>query len=390
MGLPQAVAETAADRQRQGIEAIEQEQSRNGPHSEQLIIPLTELALLYHESGDDVLAAATVERLLQVVRVNYGLHSLEQAPVIEQLIAYQAAIGNAETAWELEQELLALARRNPTDLRTVSIFREVADKRMRRWSTGELTAQVVCSTASAGAPPPDQVEAALKGHPGVWRPRWDFAPDCSAPLYTGAYEIVRHERLRNYAEAIDVLRRNELYSSPELRELEMELVRSGDCDLARESYRRLASYNAANSEPWLERTKTLVEGADLELRCAERSVALDMYEQSYALLKQKGVAQISIDELLSPEVPVVLKTLLPNPLPTRQTTEGQGYIDVSFDITQEGEARSVQVLDATAGAADAYKDRLVEQLEDSLFRPRAMNGHIAERAPVSIRYYVNE
>jgi hypothetical protein len=202
--------------------------------------------------------------------------------------------------------------------------------------------------------------------------------------------VLRHETLRNYAEAIDVLRRNELYSSPELRELEMELVRSGDCDVARESYRRLASYNAANSEPWLERTKTLVEAADLELRCSERGAALGMYQQSYALLKQNGVAQTSIDELFSPEVPVVLKTVLPNPLPTRQTTEGQGYIDVRFDITQEGEARSIEVLHAMAGSADAYKDRLVEQLEDSLFRPRAMNGHIAERAPVSIRYYVNE
>jgi hypothetical protein len=170
----------------------------------------------------------------------------------------------------------------------------------------------------------------------------------------------------------------------------MELVRSGNCDVAKESYRRLVSYNAANSEPWLERTKTLVEAADLELRCSDSSLALDMYEQSYALLKQKDVAQTSIDEMFSPEVPVVLSTVLPNPLPTHQTTEGQGYIDVRFDITQDGRARSIEVLHATMGAADAFEDRLVELLENSLFRPRAMNGHIARRAPVSIRYYVNE
>jgi hypothetical protein len=95
MSLPLAVAETAAARQ-QIIKAIEQEQSRNGPHAERLIVPLTELALLFQESGDHVLAAAATERLLQLVRVNYGLHSLEQAPVIERLIANEVAIGNAE------------------------------------------------------------------------------------------------------------------------------------------------------------------------------------------------------------------------------------------------------------------------------------------------------
>jgi hypothetical protein len=383
--LPQAVVETAADRQRQIIEAIEQEQSRNGPRSEQLIVPLTELALFFQESGDHALAAAATERLLQVVRVNYGLHSLEQAPVIERLISNEVAIGNAETAWELEQELLALARRYPSDLRTVSIFHELADSRIKRWSTGELTPQLVCSTAPPRAPVREPVELAdLVAAPPV------FGPDCSAPRYAGAYETLRHETLRNYAEAIDVLRRNELYSSAELRELEMKLVGSGNCDLARESYRRLMSYNAASSESLLEQTPTFVEAADLELRCWDSGVALGMYEQSYALLKQKGIAQTSIDEVFSPEVPVILSTVLPNPLPTHQTTEGQGYIDVRFDITQDGKARSIEVLYATAGAADAFKDRLVELIEASLFRPRVMNGHIARRAPVSIRYYVNE
>jgi hypothetical protein len=202
--------------------------------------------------------------------------------------------------------------------------------------------------------------------------------------------ILRAETLRNYAEAIDVLRRSELYSSPELRDLEIKLVRSGNCDIAKESYRRLRSYNAANAAPLRERTTTFVEAADLELRCGSRRAARDMYEQSYALLEEKGVARTAIDELFSPEVPVVLSTVLSNPLPTRQTKAGQGYIDVTFDITQDGEARSVTVLNATAGVADAFKSRLAELIEDSLFRPRALNGRIARRAPVSIRYYVNE
>ena len=76
-GLSQPALESAADRQRRIVETIEDEQARDGPYSEQLIGPLTALAVLYQEQGDDLLAAATFQRVRQVVRANYGLHSLE-------------------------------------------------------------------------------------------------------------------------------------------------------------------------------------------------------------------------------------------------------------------------------------------------------------------------
>jgi hypothetical protein len=62
------------------------------------------------------------------VRFNYGLKSLHQAPLIEQLIRNEEARGNDAVAWDLEQELLGLARRNPDDLRTVPIFHEIAQR----------------------------------------------------------------------------------------------------------------------------------------------------------------------------------------------------------------------------------------------------------------------
>ena len=114
--------DAAADRQRQLVVAIEQAEARGGPYSAELMAPLTSLAMLHQEAGDRDLAAAVIERLLHVVRVNYGLYSLEQAPLLAQLIANAEAAGNAETAWGLQDDLLTLARRNPQDLRTVAIY----------------------------------------------------------------------------------------------------------------------------------------------------------------------------------------------------------------------------------------------------------------------------
>ena len=136
---------TAADRQRQLVETIQEEESGNGPMAEGLIGPLTALAMLYHEEGDQLLAAATIERVLQLMRVNYGLHTLQQAPLIRQLIEQEETWGRAAVAWELEQELLTLARRHPDDLRTVPIFREAAEKRkdwLDRYLGGESPPQI--------------------------------------------------------------------------------------------------------------------------------------------------------------------------------------------------------------------------------------------------------
>ena len=144
--LAQENLDELADRQREIVAAIEQEESLNGPFSEELIAPLTALSLFYEETGDYALADATIDRLLQVIRANYGLYSLEQAPSIQRLIAHEEERGNAESAWMLEQELLALAGRNRDDLRIAPILRDSGDKRMEildRYDAGELPLEVI-------------------------------------------------------------------------------------------------------------------------------------------------------------------------------------------------------------------------------------------------------
>src|SRR5689334_12917459 len=59
-------------------------QEAGGTYAAELIDPLTDLSLLYAESGDYALEAAVLERVVQVVRANFGLYSLEQARFIQQ------------------------------------------------------------------------------------------------------------------------------------------------------------------------------------------------------------------------------------------------------------------------------------------------------------------
>jgi hypothetical protein len=217
-GFPQSRLGADADRQQQVVERIEQEEARNGPYSEGLIGPLSDLAVIYQDRGDHDLTVAVIHRVRQVVRANEGLHSLEQIPLIQQLIANEETIGRVETAWELEQDLLTLARRHPGDIRTVPVFREAAGKRMallRQYLAGELPPQIVLG-CYYGWPRGDASQGTIDS---------DTA-NCGAGSRDDLIRTIVSAAQTNYAEAIAVMLRNGLYSSDELQELELEVVRS--------------------------------------------------------------------------------------------------------------------------------------------------------------------
>jgi hypothetical protein len=80
------------------LEQIQEILSNDGPNSRELVAPLTNLGLLYREGDDYSFALATLERAVQVVRVNDGLYALEQVPLVRQLIRIEAERGNPSGA----------------------------------------------------------------------------------------------------------------------------------------------------------------------------------------------------------------------------------------------------------------------------------------------------
>jgi hypothetical protein len=383
----QSSLDAAANRQRQLIDSIEREVSRGGAYSEELIARLSELALLYQEADDRALASATIERALQVVRANYGLYSLAQAPLISRLVANEAAAGNHETAWEVEDELLTLAKRHPEDLRTVAIFREIGDRRVRL-SGDELPLSVVCrgnSNAVGCRDEGNDVAAALVGSL-VYEP------------YVGSVrDLVNAGAMNNWAGAINVFLQNQLYDSQELRELEEKLIALGGCDVARESYGRLMYYDEASAETSLNRAATIVRAADTELVCSRiqrpalARAALKLYREAYELLERNAVARASIDELFAPEVPIRLMESLhaiTHPIPSVPPSDSFGHLDVAFEITKYGRARGIEIIDATPNCTDEEKQNFFRWVRDGLYRPRAAaNGAIADGSRVVWRYY---
>jgi tetratricopeptide (TPR) repeat protein len=373
---------------REILDTIEGIQKRDGPASPSLADPLTALALLYQEGEERDLAAAAFSQALHVVRVNHGLYSLEQAPLIRHLIRYEQGRGNPEAAWDLEHDLLALVARHPNDLRVIPILRDIGDARMdtlRRYLAGEFPAEIVLGCYYA---------VGSVGHLEQGR-------KCTSGSRSVLVHAILTDAWENYSDAINVFFQHDLYSSDELRELEAKIIRStylygGRYRRGKTSYQRLMAYNTTNSESWLTRVTTGVEATDWDFLYMKSSGTraldglLEQYEQAYALLEREGVARTSIERLFSPPVPVVLPTFVPNPLASNETPESVGYIDVAFDIAKYGTSRRIKILDTTTNATDAATDRLVRIIKRSRFRPRVTNGKVADSTPVVMRYYLNE
>lgn len=435
-----AAVEASADRERQLLDRVEAIVARDGPYAASLLEPLTGLTVLYQDGDEHGPALVAIERSLQVVRVNSGLHTLEQVPLLMQKLRSEEARHDDAAVWELEQATLALLRRHPDDLRTAPMLRAIADRQMdtlHEYLYGERPPEVVY---------------------GCFYKEWPTADEggCTAGSRQTVVRGMLAEAQRNYAEAIAVMLRHGLYND-ELHELEMELLdginlfrllyespgqgsaalipgvfgathmepwRSRVAPVAalatwdlpffsvgsrgevaidhlgtsqlhlmqpyyrgRLSLLRLHAYAVAGSRPPVEQAGAVAEIADWDLLYSHNGLAVEGYEAAYAMLRNAGVSTESLDELFSPPTPVVLPAFEPNPLARDATRPETGHIDVAFTITKYGRGRDVEIREAV-NATEAARAGLVTLIKQSRFRPRPTAGRFGVDSLVAVRYGV--
>ena len=395
----QSAREALESREQQVVERIAAEESANGPYSERLIGPLTTLSLLYEEMGEFALVDASIQRVIQVLRADYGLYSLEQAPSIRRLIELELERDNAEAAWELEQELLGIAERHRDDIRTVTILRDTADRRLetlRRYIAGEFPPEIVLGCYY------DESYAYLKAwtrgsRPLTSLPGGDSLYSCTAGSRVQAKQALFGEAQSLYAEAANIILRNELYSSEELKELLTILVESshryGNPALGRHSLRYLLAYETTNTDEWLPRIEALVRLADWNLLYSNSGngtkAALAAYQQAYELALAHGLARETIEEIFTPDRPVLLPTFAANPLDADKASEGSTYIDFAFVVTKTGKSDDIEIIESSGNVTRTVRKDLVKLLKRGRFRPRLVDGQFADSPRMVVRYYPN-
>ena len=307
---------------------------------------------------------SSIERARQVVRVNNGLHTLEQVPLIKQLFRIEEARGNHAAAWDLEQELLTLVRRYPDDLRTVPVLHEIADRQMDVLATylaGESRRSSISAASTNrgrrairslrfGQPArpwcrecsPRRNETTRTRSRSCFATGFTTARSCassSMKLLRGVDMVrtvydddPRREALPLRQVLLGTTRDRAVAqphgADPRARELGLPYPSAGSQDdgrarearitdpyhRGRQSLRRLYAYDAASSRPPLSQADAVVQMADWDLLYSHHGRAIEGYALVRACCERAGVADASIEQLFSPPIPVVLPAFQPNPL----------------------------------------------------------------------------
>ncbi len=111
------------------LEQIAELRAEGGPTTAGLLERLHVLALLYQESEDHARASVALDEARFIARVHGGLSSVDEALLLRQQIPSEKALGHAEAAWNLEHDMLTIARKHLDNIRMVPIFLDLAEDR---------------------------------------------------------------------------------------------------------------------------------------------------------------------------------------------------------------------------------------------------------------------
>ena len=417
------------------LQQIAQLRVEGGPTPAGLVNPLRALALLYEEDGDYVFAISALEEARFVTRVHQGLSSADEALLLRQQIRSEKALGDHRRVWDLEQEMVTIARQHHDDIRMMPVFRDLAEDRAD-----------ALEEYSRGTAFPPEIELGCYYVPGPRRyddTRAEVRPpnnagfgnaeqSCQYGERSTVIAAIRSESLMHYADAIEVIVRNGDYASPELRDLETQALRVapflagfapplcngtmadqialpivGSClepvlqlgetvvpNIGWASLVRSIAYEIRAGAPAAVRAKAIADFADWHLlvmpperrRFSEISdTAFEIYERAYRLQQQDDDA-LAMSEIFSPELPITLPMYQPNPFVSTAEAEPARYIDVAFNVTKYGRGERIEILDTSKNATRAERRDLIHLIETTSFRPRFVDGDLADSAPVVVRY----
>jgi hypothetical protein len=389
------------------LEVIEAEQARGGERSAELVPTLASLASMYEKLGDHTSADAALLRAIEIARVNFGLHSLDQADVVESLVATRTTSGDYGGAAEKRRYLRELVGRNRNDPRVVAILTELAEQEMesaRRLVGVPAPGQILITSGGSDgmfAPPPTPalaalhaaqsdyigaIQAAVRTHTGNAADVFALQDALSDTIYFGFAhpEILGPGRARSAWPSSGESSWYPTLGFSGARILRHKVLdgmsfRRSPVDLAKDLLALADWYLVFGS----------YEGATQGMS-KSYGPALDAYQMARDMLVKGNVAPETIDELLSPEVPPTLPVIPESIVGTVHDRVLRGYIDASVEITRFGDVRSMAVLGRSAGVSKGVEEQLRRYITEQTFRPRFVNGDLPRRDHFSARFYFDD
>jgi hypothetical protein len=150
---------------------------------------------------------------------------------LRQQVLSERTMGNEERAWELERDMVTIARQHHDDIRMLPVFRGLADDRLalvEQVRAGERPPVIYVGCYNGAPPPPyDYTGGASSAMAGT------LTSPCIGGINQDLIAKLRAEILMYYADAIETILETGDYASAELRQFETAALRIADAGRGR-------------------------------------------------------------------------------------------------------------------------------------------------------------
>ncbi|WP_288132669.1 hypothetical protein [Microbulbifer sp.] len=365
----------AADEYRAQIEEMEAEYGAYGAGIDEQLMGL---GSALQRSGAHEEAISEFRRAMLINRVNEGLYSLNQVPMIERMIESQIALNHWEDANDNQEYLFWLHAKNygEKDPRMLPIINQLS-----HW---HLQAYI------------DEKGATLFEHLIDATNLYALAVDIISHNF-GANDLRLVEALRGLkassyylatykgepAEAVVV---NTSFGGGNMgneRRAQLDQYRMKSFSSGKTAITRIMDvYQKNPKSPPAASAKAKVELGDWYMMFNKWHSARETYGQAYQALWDNGATNQEIDAIFGR--PAALPTL--PLLDEDREALANSYVTVSYDVTAFGKARNIKILNAQPSNKVSIRSRVRNVLKRAKFRPRFENGEPVDTTGIVQRF----
>lgn len=361
---------------------IRDHELQRGVYDQRLSEDLLGLGQALRAAGQHQLALEAFRRSLHVSRINQGLESPAQLPILDALIEQNIKLENWQNADKNHSYLYWISVRNLGDmsLQLLPVIDRIGEWHLMAHDLDEDTrgylhllqanrlAEKAISIIDASGEKTDlQLIAALQRAVGIY---YRIAVDA-----TSAAEIATMQS------ALQPVRRTQSLSAEEVdnRNNVALSYRHGKKAILR----ILEIYSKNPALPYASHAWAMAQLGDWYLLFGKRDSAAKSYRKTYDLLMEGGLDATSINQIFSQ--PVRLPAFAQSGLSMPDAIDAD-YVVAEFDLSRTGRARNIQIVDSSPADDNDFRRQAKRAISKDRFRPRLEGGIPIKASGVSLKY----
>ncbi len=367
------------------LAAIDEHEASFGVMSTGLVAPLGSLGAVYAEDSNYKDAIQSLRRAVHVARVNDGLHTPTQIPLLEQLIAINVEAGDYKTSDEIQRYLYRVRswKRSADDPEMADAIQKFADW-IRTTYLGDIGVERFRLLVEYTLLFDRAIEEVSEAN-GVLSPLLIpyLEGRVGAAYLTSVYDGEREGGVRISASPRDsvggrldqdMMRRDRFIKHNERYGLR-----------ALEHVEQILRHHQPDNVEAL--TQARLSIADWHQWNRKYAKAMKVYEEAWRMASSANDGGALVERLFHSPLELPLNPVFnPGvmPLQTRNTSE----IAMRFSVTRHGEAKGIEILTETTAETQAGVTRAYHFLRNVRFRPRVVKGEVVRAKGLERRYQI--